>query len=47
MSPRPILEALLIRELIVLSGDSRTQVVGDTRGLGGHDVLVELEGFGH
>ena len=47
MLPRLILEALLISELIVLAGESRTQFMGDTNGLGGHDALVEHEGFGH
>ena len=47
MSPRLGLEALLTCELIVLAGDYRTRVVGDTRSFGGHDALVELEGFGH
>ena len=47
MLPRLILEALLIRELIVLSGEGRARLVGDTRSFGGHDALVELEGFGH
>ena len=44
MSPRLSLEALLICELIVLAGDYRTRVVGDTRGLGGHDAC---EGIAH
>ena len=47
MLPRLILEALLISGLIVLSGEGRTQPMGDTRSFGGHDALVELEGFGH
>ena len=44
MSPRLSLEALLIRELIVLAGDYSTRLLGNTRGLGDHDAL---EGIAH
>ena len=47
MSPRLILEALLMRELIVYAGEGRTRLVGDPCGLGDHDALVELEEIVH